>query len=320
MATEVFVTIRPSGDGGDYTSMSAAEAGEQQNFVTADEYLVAEVQGDWSSAADGPVLFTGSTLDATRYMEFRADASNRFNGEYSTSRYRIDGASPCLHVRQGHTYLIGLQVTQSSGSDGVIVVRDSDGIGHVHDCYVSNTNQGILVRFSGTAYVKNTTAVGGAFAFRFRDDTLVFCHSCTARDSGVGFDSVNAGTNYTLRNCLADGNSTADFQGSWGAANNNASSDSSAPGTGSITDATIVFVSSTDMHIDASDASGIKTGGANLSADSDLPVTTDFEGDSRSATPTIGADEFVAAAAGGALPIPAFARRSRLSRNSNLRR
>jgi len=79
MATEVVHSIRSSG--GDYTSLSAWEAAQQRDLVTADEIAVAELYNDW--AGDGledACIVSGWTTSATNYIEIRAADGEAHDG------------------------------------------------------------------------------------------------------------------------------------------------------------------------------------------------------------------------------------------------
>ena len=84
----------------------------------------------------------------------------------------------------------------------------------------------------------------------------------------------------------------------------NVSSDSTASGTGSKTgksDYSVYFVESgstnTDLHLKNNSALLWGTKGTDLSADTALPVSRDIDGETRAASPDIGADEFAGGAA-----------------------
>lgn len=63
MADLITFVIDTAG-GEDYTSLSAAEGGEQKNIVTADEIMRFDCRAS-GGASDGAVTFHGWTTDAT---------------------------------------------------------------------------------------------------------------------------------------------------------------------------------------------------------------------------------------------------------------
>lgn len=81
-ATETSVTVNTDG-GGDYTSLAAAEAGEQDDLVTANEQITFNCSG---TTADGAAVFAGWTTDATRIPIVQG---NNISGIFDNSKYTI---------------------------------------------------------------------------------------------------------------------------------------------------------------------------------------------------------------------------------------
>ena len=48
MATEDINYIKPSGQGGDYTTLAGWESGEDGDLTSSDTIAIAEIAGDWS--------------------------------------------------------------------------------------------------------------------------------------------------------------------------------------------------------------------------------------------------------------------------------
>ena len=140
---------------------------------------------------------------------------------------------------------------------------------------------------------------GGADTANVLNNTL---HDIAA-DDGNGGVGIN-GDHDVVQNNLVTGSGGSDFSGTFGTADHNASSDTTATGTGSLTEiaATDQFVStvggSEDLHL--------KSGADCIDAGTDLGTTPtgvniDIDGRDRDAegdTWDIGADEFVAAPSG----------------------
>jgi hypothetical protein len=84
MTTERLVTIKSSG--GNYTSLSAAEAGEQDDYVSDDVWMHYSCYSMEDATA---VTFSGSTTDLTRYILVDTPASERHSGKWSASKYRL---------------------------------------------------------------------------------------------------------------------------------------------------------------------------------------------------------------------------------------
>jgi len=105
MATERKRTIKPTGQGGDYTTLSAWEAGEQADLVALDEYRIGEIDGDWSATSEtADVAINGSITDSTRYLEIRAIGTARHNGKWDDTKYKI--------VLETAGYLVGMLIIE----------------------------------------------------------------------------------------------------------------------------------------------------------------------------------------------------------------
>src|SRR3990170_4483339 len=121
MATTITKTIKPSG--GDYTSLSAWEAGMQKDLVTADEISVAECYSMSDTAA---VSIDGWTTDATRYIKVYTPISERHSGKWDATKYRLVVSADLtgvLGVVEDYVYVDGLQIEQTaSGANNSSVV------------------------------------------------------------------------------------------------------------------------------------------------------------------------------------------------------
>jgi len=79
MATQLKKTVKPSG--GDYTTLNACLAANQQDLVAADKYFDVEIDGTWASADTTAVAgLTNYTTDATRYINIYTTAAARHLG------------------------------------------------------------------------------------------------------------------------------------------------------------------------------------------------------------------------------------------------
>ncbi len=87
-ATEVISTIKEDGTG-DYTSLSAWEAGENRDLVALDEIAVAQIDGTWTNPDTTAVTIDGWVTDATRYIKIYTTATARHDGKWNTGKYRL---------------------------------------------------------------------------------------------------------------------------------------------------------------------------------------------------------------------------------------
>ena len=300
MPTTVTKTVKSSG--GDYTSLSSWEAGQQGDLVTADELRQAEC---YAIDDTTDVLIDGSTADATRYMRVYVAAGEGHIGIFSTSKYRLTGGAfgtTKLDVFDSFTRIEDVQVNHTGGGSGALNINLRSP-----DCRIlrviskgSTGGGGIHINSTG-AIIRNTLAfdaVGNGFMVNNTNSTATI-QNCTAVDNNRGFFASFTGATSTLTNCLSYSNTTADFAvaggGSTFAATYNASSDATADdwaGTGNRVSQTFTFTSEAgdDFHITSADA-GAKDFGTDLSA----TFTTDIDGNTRSGSWDIGMDEVAVA-------------------------
>ena len=321
MATEIIKIVDPdNGAGTDYTSLNAFESAEERDLPTADEIATAKCRSTSGTADSTAVTFTAWVTDATRYIKVWTDPaeSHRHDGKWSTGKYRLALADAnVLILREDVIKLIGLQLESSgSGSTNQNCITFGAGLGtpriEVDKCIFKTIgNQegtGILVATGpGGSELRVSNSVFQDFngdtsssGIRQTDGSWTsYIYNCTFYDCDTGLER-GAGTMVAkncLSNCDALNAAFTDFVGTFTTSNNNASSDGTAPGTSSRTSQTFTFVAagSDDFHLDSADA-GAKDFGADLSADGNFSFSDDIDGDTRSGSWDIGADEVTGAA------------------------
>lgn len=191
--TLTFVTVNTDG-GGDYTNLVSAEAGEQDNLVSANEQLTINCSGTTADVA--AVVFDGWTTDATRLPIVQG---NNDTGIEDTLKYTIlvSGVN-AIGITSSIDYInfrnIQIQTNYSSGyiiglwiNSGVkvycsnILIKGSANIGDVRllqdnsnsDLYIVNSvfNTGLYGIWkgygpSGTIYAYNNIAYDTKFGYR----------------------------------------------------------------------------------------------------------------------------------------------------------
>src|SRR3972149_3767269 len=310
-------TTALSGANAAYASLNAAMTAEARNLVTADE--IAEficMSSHANHTADTTPVSqwaTEWTTDATRYVDIKTDSASRHAGVWSDTKYRIvvnadPDADPGV-VQLSFPY---------GRSTGIQVKNTWTGAGNPKAAYFGYGTSGhwrvsknILVGGSGANIVNS----GGYFF-----NNILYYFSGATRGTGVirgnggswqvynntavGFSSGyynedDGGTSTSdFINNLGEGNTT-DFEAGWSWSTGtgyNASSDGTAPGTNSRTSQTFTFEAGTDnYHLASNDAGardyGVSDPGSGLFSD-------DIDGETRSGTWDIGADEYVAAGGG----------------------
>ena len=320
MPTIVTKTIKPGG-GGDYTTLEAAEAALQSNLVTADQQLVLECY----AGNVGLLEFTPGawTVDATRNIVVTVHPSARHAGVYSTSgKAYLSGdltAGP-IEIQCGivnfpnYTVIEWLQIEQTANESNVRGISNNNSIGcHIrynivkpNPASTTNWSAGAAGIYGGTDvagnnYIYNNIVYGWNIITGNAGITTVnhasgktYCYNNTVVGCDIGIKDTYNGI--VAKNNLCSGNTT-DFSSAFGTGSDyNASSDTSAPGASARISQTFTFANagSKDYHLASGDA-GAKTYGADLSADGNLAIAYDIDGQARSAPFDIGADQYVSA-------------------------
>ncbi|MCR4322624.1 MAG: hypothetical protein NUV61_00870, partial [Candidatus Azambacteria bacterium] len=302
-----------------YTALSLWEAAENRNLVTADQIAIAQIEGAWTSPDTTPVTINGWTTDATHYVKIYTTSEARHTGKWDNIKYRLESGNWGAHIidnQQNYTRIEGLQILHSGGGDsssGIYSVSYAGVV--VKDAIVKKTStsigEGIKIvgTSAGSSGVVNSVAYGG---WNFGINIATF------GGYGYAYNTTSYGNNYgyngfyvqNLKNCIGASNSIADFARDVVASYSVfttacASSDATAnifTDTGSRINQTFSFVNPAagDFHLSSSDTAA-KDFGTNLSADSIYAFSTDVDGQTRSGTWDIGADEYQQ---GGATPPP----------------
>lgn len=292
MASEIIKTVKPSG--GDYTSLSAWEAGEQRNLVSADEIAIAEC---YSMQDTTETVIDGWTTDATRYIRIYTPTSERHDGKWNSSKYRLEISTPAnaIYIKENYVRIDGLQIklTLSAATYMGILVNTFTGSNEIR--ISNNIIQGV---FSGTATTCRGIRINTADAVVKIWNNILYDW---LRDS-VFFAAIQISTcttadlyNNTVYNCdygyLRNGGTVT--------ATNCGAADCAHPFTGAISQTTCSSSTPTfedeggdDFHLASSDTTWKDQG------TSGQPYgDPDIDGDTRGATWDIGADEVVAGAA-----------------------
>lgn len=283
-ATQTSATVNTDG-GGDYTTLAAAEAGEQKDLVTANELLTINCSG---TTADGATVFNGWITDATRYV---VNIGNNESGIWSTAHYRLEASSGHAITAEGLVvYFKNMQIKCSTGFGVTGIFGFTNSNVFVENCIVdgnaASVNQHGYYRSGGISYIAKNCIVYNANRGFWG---VSYAYNCTAYNSTTyGFINV-----FVAKNCISQNAATADFS-SITTSTYNLSSDATATGTGSLINKTVTFVNTVanDFSPSDNDVSGTKTGGIDLSAEG---VTTDITGATRPLTGvSIGAFQYFA--------------------------
>lgn len=317
-------TNATSGANRAFASLSEAEA-MNLNLVSLDDEC--EIICTGATADTTAVTFAGWVTSATRFLTIKAAAGDEAAiGPISTSKYRLALASSGgidLTISVDHIRFdrLQMQFTKTSGSADKVCVQ------------ISGVNAGSSIRFTRctlygvfgvgnadnsrglnfgdsdiTAVVANCHFVGfnqpgqralsgvdasGATVYAY-NNTFADCYTAMQASSGGGWRAKN---NLYYSNGIsgADG-----YVGTFHADSTNNASDlaSDAPGSNARNSQTYTFVDAgAGNYRLASGDGGAKDVGADLSADAAYAFAIDQEGDTRSGSWDIGADEVAGASA-----------------------
>lgn len=311
--TVITKTIKPSG--GDYTSLAAWEAGRQGDLVAADTIEVAECYAAIKDTSR--VIIDGWTTGANNYIKIYTPASERHDGKWHTSKYQIKWdtfSADLIYINEDYVRIDGLQldVTNYAG------IRMGAVTGEIH---ISNTiakgnpsattnnkgfelavrSPGVLKMWNSIAYdFKNAT--GTNIGFQVYDTGSIYIYNCTAYNCELGFYALFASSPYVynnIANACTDG--FAVNASTWIGNYNISDLPDDAPGANSKNSTTVSFVDAAnkDFHLSASDTAAKDSGQTNPASGL---YSDDIDGQTRTGTWDIGADEYVAAGA----PVPAF--------------
>lgn len=315
--TNKIVTVKAAG--GDYATLSAAEAGEQGNFIDWGRQLTIECYALTDTTA---VTVDGSTCDASNYIEIKGAGTGRHAGVFDTGKYLLDISGTALNLSDDCCRVDGIQIRVTRNSSGArygINTQGATGVVYNVNCIlvgvISSTAGGIIgIRHNGggtsglcawnNLFVNWTGGAGGNIGMQGQDfktlskilnNTFVACDTALVRTAGTA----------NITNCLFSG-CTADASGTivdaYCATSNDNTKGLTAAGTGHRFSQTFTFAGAGNYHL-ASNDGGARNYGLDLSA----TFTTDVDGETRptgAGTWDIGFDEYLAA--GGTAPKPTY--------------
>ena len=178
MATPITKTVKEAA--GDYSTLAAAEAGEEKDLVSADEQLTFEISEAWVNAEPGSILIGNVdrsdawVTDATRYLRiYCKDDGAKHKGKWTTNAYRIEGVgtSGLLQHYINYIHIEGLQCGVTNGVGYSTGISDRGIVGDrpnaneiiIEDCIlreISNSGisatYGIWTNGNGNYKIRNT--------------------------------------------------------------------------------------------------------------------------------------------------------------------
>lgn len=151
MASERKVTVKPTGGGGDYTSLASAVSGEADDLVTDDVYLVIEISGDWTSDGEevGSISVSGYTTDSTRFITIKAIGDARHDGKRYASKassHRLRRSTTetyqgTVYCNEPYTVFEGLQFSITQNNSYSYVMQMAASYCVIRQCILTSANR-----------------------------------------------------------------------------------------------------------------------------------------------------------------------------------
>ncbi len=262
------------------------------------------------SMSDTTVVVIDGTFatSSTNYLYIYTPLSERHNGKWNDTKYRLDISTNDDSIDISDTNFIRIEGLQ---------IFNRQSYNCIYAAYLGQAPYDPADIRIDTCILRGNGIVGGSGAtgdwgngvitvqnclsydnytsgFEVGDENISWIiRNCTSANNGYGYND-DAGGIMTCTNCLSYGNTTADFSGAI-TATYSASSDATVPvGTGNLSGQVFSFVDPTgtpkDFHLKYGDT-GARTHGTNLS----IYFTTDIDGDTRPPTGTwdIGSDQYI---------------------------
>jgi hypothetical protein len=285
-----------------YTDLSAWETGRQGDLVARNAIERALPYYDVGPDTNSLVI-SGWSVDANHYVEVYVPPSERHRGKAGVNNYVMNpsGTADAINISVPYTIIDGLEITDwgaGGGFSSVAIYINANNAtiknNIIHD-YVAGNGGNVIYNQIGTSghrisnniiygasnglyidtspavisYVFNNTVYNMTGKCYWSSNNSALFKNNIAQSCGDGFNGSAGGSNYNISDLATD-----------------------APGANSKNLITVSFVDATnkDFHLAFNDTSA-KNAGVDLSADANLPIATDIDGDARTGTWDIGADD-----------------------------
>lgn len=324
-ATTVTYSVSP---GGTYSTVDAAinAANDNGDLVALDTAVDVVISGSWVSADTTAVSVDGfASTDADNNITIRTTGDARHAGVWDNTKYRLVrnttdySPTPCISVLEAYVRISGIQLERGDvGGMAPFLMQTADGLSQLvllESVIFRRAGQAVagagVMNYSyyAATQIRNCVFYGINHATYGAIDTTggnqkAYVYNCTFVDCTRGI-RISSGDTGLMKNCLfVNCGTTASgtfIAGTDYNATSAAAMGYTVTGGGNTHDRTSVTVSfvdaaQKDYHLAASDT-GVKDQGADLS----VTFTVDIDGQTRTGTWDIGADEYQAAAGGAAV-------------------
>ena len=298
-------TVKSSG--GDYSSLSAWEAGRQKTISSGDR----EVADCYTFSDTTALDISGWTTASDASILIRAATGEGHDGTFGTG-YRLvsSGGSGygVLGILEGYVTFERISITSTDGVASVVALTGAAGVVTLSGCLVRgarNTSFGAFAIGEGVVNLINTVVVNDgniSATYIYQDGSnapTAYIYNCASiAQAGLAYNRA-AGT-VTIKNSY--GRSTATVYNGTITCTTcaHSTSETKTGSTASVAYSTANFTNVTSGSEDLRLVSGsaLIDAGTDLSADANYAFSTDFDGTTRSGTWDIGYDEYVSAATG----------------------
>jgi hypothetical protein len=292
-----------------YASLNEWEANEQATVSAGDRHIV---NCSGTAADTTKTIIDGWTITDANALRLLGDNDT---GVFSSSHYRLDasdGFDFILVNLEDNVDLDNMQISNTGATQAGGYDDQGGGTGTIsNSIFIANSDESCLeldtLNANAVRDVYNCLMYNGKdgiFSGFPASGVTLSIYNCTLVNCGTGA-RLNSVPTLTIKNCLSDNSTTADYNVTGGGTTaNNVSSDATSPDGASYQNKTFTFEDSAndDYHLASGDTGAIGNG-VGPASDSNVP-TTDIDGDARSGTTCdCGYDEFVSA--GGSV-IPVF--------------
>lgn len=324
LAANKTVTVK-GGGAGDYSSLSAAFAGESTLVgKLIDNACILTIECYASVSPDVAAnTGTGFSTDNNYYINVTIPTSERHTGKLDTSKYYILAGVGinALVLRANDTYVDGIQLKSTGGGASANLQITSSGLRNIHITnsimwgaaapgWLAVVDVGGSCTANSKVYFNNDIVYGGGHGgqstvFQFSANTTTYVENCSIVNDFTGNTTGfnNYGGTLIVKNSIVYGHTYSYSSISSGSDYNSTDTSEETGGPNSKRNQTFSFVNTTpgseDYHLLDTDT-GAKDSGIDLSSDAGWILgAVDIDGETRSDTWDAGADEYVAAAPPG---------------------
>lgn len=287
------------GGGGDYTTLEAClNANESDITAGAGTTFVASIEGAWTSVDASAVIIDGWTTSATYDITIVTNAAARADGKWNTGKYRLvpSAGAEAIACPEDYVNIEGIQIDATSAGDASIHIEGGSGIVRISYCIMQGGTSNIRIAHANTAtyYIYNTICYdAGSDGIQVNAaNTTVYIENVTVHNSGrngvhAHSSSATIAVNVVVQDCVSPC-----FIDNFTSSSYNCSDDDTQPGTnGQNGEVTFENEGADDFHLGSGDTVAKDNGTSSVSSGH----TDDIDGDTRSGSWDIGADEFVSA-------------------------